>query len=296
MKPSVKDSVFTCFIGVLLIAVFGFQLTYLENMYMYHPHIPGETDGEPLSHLTYKPLIKKLDDVYFHTEDGVRLNAWYFPGESDKSTIVFAHGNGGHIGIRENTIRTFVDNGYGLFAFDYRGYGNSHGSPSEEGLYLDMKAASHHVAKEYGIPSSRQIAMGESLGSGVVIEVARYIPFRAVFVYAGYTSMPEVCAHLRQSGELGFLNPFPMENFMQQRYDSISKIQDIKSPILVAHGVNDTFIPIRMSEALFQQARAQHKKYLPIPKAGHSDLFLVAPDQIMETLELLLQESKEKTE
>jgi fermentation-respiration switch protein FrsA (DUF1100 family) len=185
-------------------------------------------------------------------------------------------------------IDLFTKVGYGFLAFDYRGYGKSKGIPSEQGLYQDLEATSHYLENVKHVPLSQQIALGGSLGSSVVIDVATRLRFRAVVIYAVLTSAPDVAEYLYQKTNWRF---FPIKNVMQQRFDSLSKIQKVRSPLIIMHGTADHMMPLWMPKALFNRAAAPYKKLLIIPDAGHNDVLERGINSLQKQLQLLLTQT-----
>lgn len=258
-----------------------------------------------LTLLSSATLRKKAIDVTFESLDKVKLNGWHFPAQPGKPTIVLAHGSMGNMNGREDIMKAFVKQGYGVFAFDYRGYGNSEGIPSEKGLIMDFEAASHHLATHpdmvLRVPYNQQIPLGESLGGGVVVGALSKQAqqqfgapqYRAVLLLSTFTSIPEVFSDMkRQAG----ISPkwFPFENKMTQQFRSIDKIKDIQVPLLFVHGDSDKTISIKMSEALKSHAtgvREEQKAMHVVKKGSHSDLFRIEPDKIINALETLLAKS-----
>ncbi|MAE70158.1 MAG: alpha/beta hydrolase, partial [Gemmatimonadetes bacterium] len=109
-----------------------------------------------------------LKEVELVTSDGVRVLGWYWPG-TRPLTIVLFHGNAGHRGHRLDWMAGFHDRGFAAFLLDYRGYGGSGGSPTEEGLYLDATAAVEWLQEK---SAGKLIYLGESIGCGVAVEMA----------------------------------------------------------------------------------------------------------------------------
>ncbi len=264
-----------------------FLVPYIENRYLFLPNFP-KLPQNPLEAVHSQTLKAKIHEVYFPSLDGTRLNGWYIPAEENHPTIVFAHGNGGNLAFYQPVIQAFVSHGYGVFTFDYRGYGKSEGTPSEEGVYEDFEAASQYVTSHYKIPIQQQIAVGDSLGGAVVIQAATHHPYRAVVTISTFTDIPEVAHHLRQMKHLGLLNHLPVEDFIHQKFDSINKIQKVKSPLLVIHGSADHFIPKTMSTRLFMKAKSNDKKLLIIPGSRHNDIFPRGSQEIFSALQTLL--------
>lgn len=259
----------------------------METQGLYHPDSTNYPN--PTAALTYSPLKSSIQDVYFKAQDGTLLNAWYVPPKPNYPTLVFAHGNGGNIGNRLYVIDLFTRAGYGFLAFDYRGYGNSKGALSEKGLYQDLEAASRYLSNVQQTSLSKQIALGESLGSGVAVDVAAHLPFRAVVIFSTLTSAPDVAEHLISNSPWRIL---PIQLLMQQRFDSLSKIQKVRSPLIIMHGLQDQMMPVQMPKALFTKATTKYKKLLLIPGAEHNDVLDLGADRLLNTLHQLLMETK----
>ena len=229
----------------LLVFLFQRRLQYFPD-----PDDPPLPPGD-----TYRG-IERVD---LAASDGVRLRAWHWPGTRSE-TIVLFHGNAGNRAHRIGWIERFHDQGYGAFLLDYRGYGGSGGSPTEEGLYLDGEAALTWLAARGPGPL---IYFGESLGCGVAIEMAlRRAPAKLI-LHAPYTSLADV-------GQRAY--PFlPVKLLMLDRYDCMGKIGRVACPLLVIHGARDGVIPSVFGERLFRGA-PEPKRWLLLPHAGHNDL------------------------
>lgn len=264
------------------------KIRQVEDLNLFHPN--EAMYPNPIVALQRHPLKDCIQAVHFLSKDGTRLDAWYIPPSLDNApTVVFAHGNGGNIGDRLSVIRIFTKAGYGFLAFDYRGYGKSGGVPSEQGMYQDMEAASRYLATAQHTPIAKQIALGESLGSGVVVDVATRLPFRAVVIYATLTSTPDVAEYLLKDTSWRAL---PVQLLMTQRFDSLSKIENIHSPLIIMHGTDDHMMPLRMPKTLYAKAKAPYKKLLIIPGAGHNNVLERGAEPLLKSLRQLLNQSK----
>jgi uncharacterized protein len=269
-----------------LVVIFG-CIRVLEHRMIYHPQATvALTPNDPWSSLM--PHVQaQFREVNFVTGDGVQINSWYCPARNKQPTIVYAHGNGGNLADRWAFLLDFCKHGYGLLAFDYRGYGKSKGIPSESGLYMDLEAASLFLERQYQIPVQQQVAMGGSLGGGVVADVATRLPFRAIVLYSTFTSLDDMALHL-QKNKWGSPIPVPLGWLMSQHFDSESKIKKIRSPLLVAHSTHDELIPMTMGERLYRKAASRKKIFLQEPGNVHG----VSSTLLIQGLEQLLAESE----
>jgi len=116
-------------------------------------------------------------DIHFRASDGVRLHAWYIPATTlARGTIVFAHGNAGNLGTHVANVAWLRERGYNLFAFDYRGYGLSSGTPTMAGVHRDTVAALRMADRLDDLPRRRLVLFGQSLGGAIATVVAARIP------------------------------------------------------------------------------------------------------------------------
>jgi abhydrolase domain-containing protein 13 len=164
---------------------FLFNLRANQNKLLYHPVVPGMPFRTPQENPAPfdSPRSHELQhkDVYISTDDGVKLHAWFVPAEGmptrDACTLVFFHANAMNMGFRlPNVALLAKDVGVNVFIFDYRGYGNSEGEPTEEGLRKDAGAVMHHLAQRTDINQSRLILFGRSLGGAVALHAASAYP------------------------------------------------------------------------------------------------------------------------
>lgn len=208
--------------------------------------------------------VPEMRPVAVRTADALEIVGWYAPPPSPgRPVVVLYHGNAGHLGMRAFKARAFLDAGFGVWLAGYRGYGGNPGSPSEEGLYADARAALDHLAAG-GIGGERVVLYGESLGTGVAVQMATERPVGAVVLEAPYTTIPDVAAGIY---------PFaPVHLLARDRFDSIAKISRIGAPLLVLHGERDRVVPIDLGRRLFEAA-VSPKRGVFLPQPGHNDLY-----------------------
>lgn len=189
------------------------------------------------------------EEVWLVAEDGVRLHAWFLPGDPEAGAVLFHHGNAGDAGGRLPRARHLVQAGFSVLIYDYRGYGASQGSPSERGTYLDGEAAWRHLVEERGFAPARIAHFGESLGSGVAIELAARREAGALVVESGFDSLVHVAR-----GVLPFL---PSGLLLRHRYENASKVDRIRAPLLIAHSPADEVVPYARGRALYEAASSR---------------------------------------
>ena len=197
-------------------------------------------------------------DVALRTADGLSLRGAYRPSVGGRPTIVFFHGNGDSLAGAELATHGFMEVGYGVLLPEYRGYGGNAGEPSEEGLYADGRAALDFLARA-GCAPAHVILIGNSLGSGIAVQLAGERRTAALVVVSGFTSLLAVAAlHVRW---------LPVRWLMRDRYDNRSKIGSVEAPTLLLHGTADRLIPLSMAETLASNGR--HATVERFPGAGH---------------------------
>lgn len=220
--------------------------------------------------------VPEMEVVTLRTADGFRLASWFRAAVGDRPTLVHFHGNGGNIATRAYRMHPFLDAGYGLLMVEYRGYGSNAGAPSEQGLYADGRAALAFL-DERGVPARDIVLYGESLGSGVAVQIAAERgrarepdgsgnpgpPLAAVVLEAPLSSVTEIAAH--------HYPLLPVRWLLKDRYASSEKIADVSAPVLIVHGEDDGVVPIRFGRKLFAAAR-EPKEARWIADAGHEDL------------------------
>jgi fermentation-respiration switch protein FrsA (DUF1100 family) len=189
------------------------------------------------------PAMRPIEIV---TADGLPLLAWYQPPASNPGALLlYLHGNAGHIGHRGDRVRPYLDAGFGVLLAEYRGYGGNPGQPSESGFYHDTRAALDFLAQQ-GVTAERIVLYGESLGTGVAVQMAVERGCAALVLEAPYTSVAAVAQ--------GRYWMFPVRHLVLDKFDSLSKIGSVGCPLLIMHGERDRIIPIRYGRQLFEAA------------------------------------------
>jgi fermentation-respiration switch protein FrsA (DUF1100 family) len=216
--------------------------------------------------LTPSSLGWTFSQARFSASDGTPLHGWLIAaGNSDKAVLIF-HGNAGNVSHRLEKSRLFLDQGFSVFLFDYRGYGESGGSPDEAGTYLDGAAAAAWL-RERGFPARRTAYYGESLGCAVALQTALDQPPAALVLDGAFTSTADMARKV--------FPILPLHRFVSQRYDNLSKIHGLKVPVMFIHGPDDEVVPFEMGRRLFDAA-PEPKRFLR-SSGGHNDSFLRTP-------------------
>lgn len=247
---------------IYLIAVLIFAMparTALEQHFLYFP--------EPHHEATPAAVGLVYEEVTFQATDGIQLNAWLVPGQTNAPVVLFCMGNAGNISHRLETLQLLHTLGVAVFIFNYRGYGLSDGKASEMGTYHDVTGAIELLHKR-GWPAERLIIFGRSLGAAVGLEAALNSAPAGLIMESPFTSISAM-------GQ----QHYPLLNrllgwLIGAKYDNLEKISALESPLLLIHGRRDSVCPPHMAEQLY--ARAPHEKQLFwIPAAGHNNGFIV---------------------
>lgn len=252
----------------ILAVILGTYAAVVAGLYvfqrhlLYHPGV-GPPDRKQAG-------VAEMTAVTLRTVDGLDLTSWYASAADDRPTLVYFHGNAGHIGHRGFKVRPYLDAGWGVMLVGYRGFGGNSGAPTEEGLYADARAALAFLDAR-GVPVGRRLLYGESLGTGIAVRMAAEAaaraphasPVGAVVLESPYTAIAEVAAEHY---------PFvPARLMIRDRFDALAHIGAIGAPLLVVHGEQDLVIPMLFGKALFAAA-AEPKQAHWIAAAGHNDL------------------------
>jgi|CXWL01.1.fsa_nt_gi fermentation-respiration switch protein FrsA (DUF1100 family) len=232
---------------VAFMAIFQRQFLYFPDKQL------GTPDQYGLTNFT---------EVFFKTSDGVSLQSWYKQAENNMPTILYFHGNASHMGNRAGIYSALAGKGFGVLAISYRGYGKSEGKPSEQGLYIDGRTAISFLTEAKNIPLQNIIIYGESLGTGVSVQMATEFKVGAMVLQAPYTSVTG------RAAEIYFF--IPVRLVLLDNFDSIDKISKVQSPLLIIHGELDETIPIRHGKMMLAAANSP-KEAIFFHDVGHNN-------------------------
>jgi hypothetical protein len=250
----------------LLLAVTGLvifaYLAVLIGLYAFQRRLVYPAQTAPY-HSVSELKLANLQEVRLDTPDGARLVAWWMPAQPGKPTLLYFHGNAAPLLNRLPRIERFSAAGYGVFMPAYRGYSGSEGSPSEAAL-IDDAATAYDALRERGAGERDIVLYGESLGTGVAVQLAGRRKVAGIVLDAPYTSLTDVA-------QLAY--PFvPVRPFMTERFDSRQHIGALNVPMLMMHGTEDQVIPMSLGQELFSVAN-EPKRFVPIEGAAHSNIY-----------------------
>ena len=239
--------------GVCAYALIVGALYVMQRSLLYHPtatRIPPAQAGLP-----------EAQEVVLTTSDGEKLIAWHVPPRGDKPVVIYFHGNAEIVAWRAKFHRATIADGTGLIALNFRGYGGSTGTPTEDGLHRDAQAAYAFAAERY--PARRIVLWGSSLGTGVAVRLASEKPVGKLVLEAPYSSTADVAASL--------FPWVPVRWLMKDQFHSDERIARVTAPLLIMHGGRDPAISITFGERLFALAH-DPKQFVRFPEGGHDDL------------------------
>ena len=280
MRRTLKTLANRAVVVVAILEVAGFsvrQTKLLDRQFIFFPD--QELVGTPGDRgLEY-------EEVFFSASDGVKLHGWFVPSEKE-ATLLWFHGNAGNIGHRlENLEMLHSRLGVNVFIFDYRGYGRSKGSASEKGTYLDAEAAIEYVRSRQGPDNKESLVLfGRSLGCAVAVEMATRHRVRGIILESPFTS-------IRAMGQrtYPFLPVGILSRLVEARYDSLSKIGEVHSPLMIIHGDRDDTVPIELARELFEAAN-EPKRFYTIEGADHNDTYWVGGETYFDALRRFVED------
>lgn len=224
----------------------------------------------PTQEIAYTPGQAGLDyeEVFFFTQDGLRLHGWYVPGRTDVTWLWF-HGNGDNISHRVDEMALIQQRlGVNQFIFDYQGYGRSEGRPTEQGTYRDARAALEYLQNRPDGAADRIVYFGRSLGAAVAVELATSQPPLGMVLVSPFASVGDMAR---------LTTPFfpvrwPVQWLVGNRYDSLARIGRVDRPLLILHGDQDQTVPVSQGKKLFEAANSP-KQFRLLAGAGHNDTY-----------------------
>lgn len=258
--------------GICFLFVY-FYMRYLERHTIYYPmHI---LEGTP------EDVGLRFEEVEFFSQDKIKLQGWFIQNNLARATVIFCHGNGGNISHRLDKILFLHKLGLNVFIFDYRGYGNSKGVPTESGLYLDSKAAGEYIKNRYKTEQNKMriIVYGESLGGAVAIDLASKMKVDGLILEGVFTAAKDMAK---------IIYPFLPNFLITSKFDSLAKIKRTDAPKFLMHSLNDEIVPFSLGKKLFAAAN-EPKEFLEL-SGGHNDAFFISEQKIKIALERFLKE------
>jgi uncharacterized protein len=203
-------------------------------------------------------------DLTIPTEDGERLHGWWIPTRvtPPRGHVLFFHGNAGNVSHRVEHALSLSGAGLDLLLVDYRGYGQSTGRPSEDGLHRDARASLAALRAGDRVDPQRVVYMGESLGAAVALRLALEAPPLGCVLQSAFTSLRDIAREHY---------PAALSALAGGAYPSLERIARLRAPVLILHGEDDEIVPVAHARTLYAAA-PEPRRLRIVPGAGHSDL------------------------
>ena len=244
----------TAFALAVIVIVVSVLVRLFESRFAFFP-----VAGETVTPLEYGVAHHTLSIA---TDDGERLSGWALPNATPRAQVLYFHGNGGNLSIWAPILAATARHGYSVVAFDYRGYGNSSGRPSERGLYHDVDAIVERFWSE-ARAETPIVYWGRSLGTVMAAYAARRRAPHGLILESGF---PDARSLASTSPLLAFL-----ALFSTLRFPGAAFLEDLTAPVLVMHGDHDHVIPIDQGRRLFAKIPGR-KQFITIPGGDHNDV------------------------
>jgi len=260
--------------GVAVYAVLIAYVCLFQSRLIYFPNIPSRA-------LTVMPTEIGLDfeEVRITTADRIELHGWYVAAGAGAPTVLFCHGNAGNISHRLDWLEIFHDMGLAVFLFDYRGYGQSSGTPDEKGTYLDAQAVWDYLTNTKRHSPKSVVIFGESLGGPIAANLAKDVLPGALVLASTFTSVPDLASN--------FYWFLPVRLLARFHYPTAEYMARVHVPTLVIHSRTDEIVPFSHAEAIFR--RANERKQLLEIRGDHNSALLVSRQQITEGMRRFLE-------
>lgn len=263
--------------GVVVAALLVLAVTLLWVLQRQFIYFPDNSAVPPAA-----DLIDGARDVRLTTSDGLELGGWYVPPASgDRNvTVLVANGNGGNRAGRADLATALAESGFAVLLFDYRGYGGNPGKPSEDGLARDARAAHRFLTEDMQVPPERLLYFGESLGTGVVTELATEHPPAGMLLRSPFTDL----------AALGHEHyPFlPVGLLLREEFAVADHVARVDVPTTVVYGTTDAIVPPEQSRRV-AEAAAGPTETVVIEGAGHNDPVMFGGPRIVAVVEALAE-------
>ena len=252
---------------VLLLAI----MFFFQRSFLYHPTIDNYLKDQAINEPS------EIEKVKITTEDNIDLVAWFYHKDVEKfKTILFFHGNAGSLENRTYKLNHFKDLNVNFLIIAWRGFSGNEGKPNENGLYKDAKSAIKWLNSK-GITEKNIILYGESLGTGVAVEVAQNKNYAGVILESPYTSMVNMGKK--------YYPLFPVRLLLKDKFESYKKIKKISVPTLVIHGKIDKIVPFAMGKKMYELANGPKFFYFP----EYGDHMVDYDEKLLSTLKKFIK-------
>ena len=228
---------------IIYLIILSYIYLFQRNL-LYHPSVNGYQADK---------INFDYEEVFIQNDDGIKLKSWFHEKDLiNKKTILFFHGNAGNLSNRNYKLNELSKFDVNFLIVAYRGFSSNQGKPSEQGLYEDARSSLEWL-KVKGVKEKKIILYGESLGTAIAIEVAQNKYLAGIILESPFTSMVDLAQKYY---------PFlPVKFLLKDKYETVKKLPNINSPLLVLHGKLDTIVPFAMGKKLYEKANKPKFKY-----------------------------------
>ena len=241
---------------ILLYLIFGLLLFTIQRKILFN------VSGKPKKPHHYG--LERVEEIKICTDDKVNLLAWFVKPKKNNPILLYFQGNSFDIGERSHRIERYIKKNWGVLLLSWRGYGGNKGKPTEKNLYIDGKSAIKWIKKNTHTKINNIVLYGESLGTGVAVEMGMHFSFKSIILEAPFTSIPDIAKERYKI--------FPTKYLVLDKFDNYDKIDKISSPLLIISGKKDEIIPHSHSKKLFLKAK-KPKESVFIDEAMHNNLY-----------------------
>ena len=255
---------------VSIYLVFVLLIYINQRSLLYHPSENNYMNDE---------IKFKYEEIFIEVNENIKLRSWFIKKDLNKfKTLIYFHGNAGNLFNRVHKLNRLNDLNLNILIISWRGFSGNLGKPTEKNLYEDSKKSIIWLNKE-GVKSKDIVLYGESLGTGVAVELATENKFNSLILESPYTSMINAAK---------LYYPYlPVKLLLKDKFDSINKIEKVKLPLLIMHGKKDDIVPFKMGEELF--IKANEPKYFFFPE--NDDHMMNYNDELIKNIESFIKKN-----
>ena len=233
--------------SIILAYIIIVLFTYLyQRKLLYHPSENNYTGDE---------IQFEYKEVFIEVDKDIKLKSWFLEKDLKKDkTILYFHGNAGDLSNRVHKLNELNKFNVNILIISWRGFSGNPGKPTEENLYNDARKSVEWL-NQIGVKNKSIILYGESLGTGVAVELGKSNIFNSIILESPFTSIAKAAK---------IYYPYlPINLLLKDRYDSIDKIGKINKPVLIMHGMKDDIIPFTMGIEIFNKANQPKYSFFP---------------------------------
>ena len=243
-----------------------FVYFYQRNL-LYHPSENNYLNDK---------ITFNYEEIFIETDKNINLKSWFIKKDLNKfKTILIFHGNAGNLFNRVYKLNELNKLDVNILLISWRGFSGNKGKPTEKNLYHDAEEAVKWLNNR-GAISKNIILYGESLGTGVATELGTSNAFGGIILESPFTSIANAAK---------IYYPYlPVNIILKDRYNSISKIKNITTPILIMHGKKDNIVPQKMGLELYEKANQPKFSYFP----ENDDHMMEYNDNLLNSIKLFI--------